>query len=65
MSDYSDSRYNTQLGIYKPGCGLRNVDMSWGHDEYVYQMTKDYLPRAGPVHAALSLLSMPGTGRGV
>jgi inositol oxygenase len=42
--DYSDSRYNTQMGIYKPGCGLRNVDMSWGHDEYVYQMMKDYLP---------------------
>lgn len=42
--DYSDSRFNSQMGIYKPGCGLRNVDMSWGHDEYVYQMMKDYLP---------------------
>jgi len=42
--DYSDSRFNTQLGIYQQGCGLRNVDMSWGHDEYVYQMMKDYLP---------------------
>lgn len=42
--DYSDDRYNTQYGVYKHGCGLRNVTMSWGHDEYVYQMMKDYLP---------------------
>lgn len=42
--DYSDTRYNTQYGVYTPGCGLRNVHMSWGHDEYVYQMMKDYLP---------------------
>ena len=42
--DYSDERYRTQYGIYSPGCGLRNVDLSWGHDEYVYHMMKDYLP---------------------
>ena len=23
---------------------MRNVDLSWGHDEYVYHMLKDYLP---------------------
>jgi inositol oxygenase len=45
--DYSDERYNTQYGIYKPNCGLRNVDMSWGHDEYVYQMLKNNLPEEG------------------
>ncbi len=42
--DNSDSRYNTTYGIYKPGCGLRNVTMSWGHDEYLYHITKDFLP---------------------
>ncbi|MGV3502937.1 MAG: inositol oxygenase family protein [Adhaeribacter sp.] len=42
--DNADPRYNTQYGIYSPHCGLRNVDMSWGHDEYLYQLTKDYLP---------------------
>jgi len=42
--DYSDERYNTKQGVYEPGCGLRNVHMSWGHDEYVYQMVKDRLP---------------------
>ena len=27
--------YQTENGIYEPGCGLDNVHMSWGHDEYV------------------------------
>jgi inositol oxygenase len=45
--DYNNPLYNTQFGIYKPGCGLRNVNMSWGHDEYVYQMMKNYLPESG------------------
>ena len=45
--DYSDTRFNSTLGTYKEGCGLRNVDMSWGHDEYVYQMMKDSLPEEG------------------
>jgi inositol oxygenase len=44
--DSKDSRYNTTYGIYKPGCGLKNVTMSWGHDEYLYQITKDFLPEA-------------------
>lgn len=42
--DSTNPKYNTKLGIYEEGCGLRNVTMSWGHDEYVYQMMKDYLP---------------------
>lgn len=42
--DAHDERYNTKYGIYEPNCGLRNVDMSWGHDEYIYQMMKPYLP---------------------
>lgn len=45
--DTNDERYNTTYGIYSPNCGLRNVHMSWGHDEYVYQMMKDYLPEQG------------------
>ena len=42
--DYTNPEYNTKLGVYTVGCGLRNVHLSWGHDEYVYQMLKDYLP---------------------
>ncbi len=45
--DYNNSEYNTQYGVYEPHCGLRNVKMSWGHDEYVYQMMKDHLPEEG------------------
>ncbi|KAL7413171.1 inositol oxygenase [Mrakia frigida] len=39
--------YSTPLGIYKPGCGLTNVMVSWGHDEYMYQICKKQstLPR--------------------
>ena len=42
--DNKDERYNTKYGIYKNGCGLKNVHLSWGHDEYLYQITKDHLP---------------------
>jgi inositol oxygenase len=42
--DATDERYNTKYGIYLPNCGLDNVDLSWGHDEYLYQIMKDYLP---------------------
>jgi inositol oxygenase len=45
--DYNKEEYQTELGIYSKNCGLRNIDMSWGHDEYVYQMMKDYLPEPG------------------
>ena len=45
--DFNDSRYNTELGVYTRNCGLDNVHMSWGHDEYVYHMMKDYIPEPG------------------
>jgi len=42
--DSREPRYQTKLGIYREQCGLDNVFLSWGHDEYLYQVTKDYLP---------------------
>ena len=36
--------YQTRLGVYGENCGLDKVDMSWGHDEYLYHVVKDYLP---------------------
>jgi inositol oxygenase len=48
LADNPDSRvsaYQTACGIYEPGCGLDNVMMSWGHDEYMYHVVKDYLPK--------------------
>ncbi|MDE3212093.1 MAG: inositol oxygenase [Bacteroidota bacterium] len=45
--DFSNDAYNSKFGVYQQGCGLRNIHMSWGHDEYVYHMMKDYLPEEG------------------
>jgi inositol oxygenase len=36
--------YQSLYGIYEPRCGLDNVRMSWGHDEYIYNVTKNYMP---------------------
>ena len=38
--------YQTECGIYEPGCGLDQVHISWGHDEYLYHVVKDYLPES-------------------
>lgn len=48
LAENPDSRvaeYQTPCGIYEEGCGLDNVLMSWGHDEYMYHVVKDYLPK--------------------
>ena len=42
--DIRDSRFNTGLGVYGKNIGLDHVMMSWGHDEYLYHVVKDYLP---------------------
>ena len=39
--------YQSPCGIYSEGCGLDAVHLSWGHDEYLYQVVKDYLPAEG------------------
>ena len=47
FADNPDSQvpaYQTLCGVYQEGCGLANVHLSWGHDEYLYQVVKDYLP---------------------
>lgn len=36
--DMHDERYNTECGIYEPGCGIDNLMFAWGHDEYMYRM---------------------------
>jgi inositol oxygenase len=42
--DSQRSEYQTPCGVYEEGCGLDRVHLSWGHDEYLYQVVKDYLP---------------------
>lgn len=37
----------TELGIYEEGCGIERLQLSWGHDEYLYQVLRDSkLPEA-------------------
>lgn len=38
--DFLEPSYNTKFGIYKENCGLDNVMLSWGHDEYMYHIAK-------------------------
>ncbi|KAF4635459.1 hypothetical protein G7Y89_g2630 [Cudoniella acicularis] len=38
--DSSHEIYGTKNGIYQPGCGLDNMMLSWGHDEYLYHIVK-------------------------
>ena len=39
--DHVHEIYGTKNGIYAPGCGMDNVMLSWGHDEYLYHVVKD------------------------
>jgi inositol oxygenase len=38
--DLTHPVYNTANGIYEPNCGVSNLMMSWGHDEYMYWVLK-------------------------
>lgn len=45
--DSAVPEYQTPSGIYAEGCGLDAVHLSWGHDEYLYHVVRDYLPDEG------------------
>lgn len=49
--DFYNVKYNTKFGIYSANCGLDNVLMSFGHDEYMYRVLKNHttctLPEQG------------------
>jgi inositol oxygenase len=42
--DSGNPLYQTDNGVYEPGCGFGKVDLSYGHDEYLYNVVRDYLP---------------------
>ncbi|CED84326.1 inositol oxygenase [Phaffia rhodozyma] len=46
--DINHPIYSTKYGIYKPACGLSELMLSWGHDEYLYHVMKEQstLPKA-------------------
>ncbi|KAI9734168.1 MAG: hypothetical protein M1818_006625 [Claussenomyces sp. TS43310] len=39
--DYDHEIYGTKTGIHRPGCGLDDVMLSWGGDEYSYHVVKE------------------------
>ncbi|HEU0122264.1 MAG TPA: inositol oxygenase family protein [Bryobacteraceae bacterium] len=42
--DTQNPELMSRYGVYGEQCGLENVTLSWGHDEYLYHVTKNYLP---------------------
>ena len=42
--DLNLPEFQSAVGCYKKGIGLDKIVMSWGHDEYMYQVCKPYLP---------------------
>jgi inositol oxygenase len=42
--DLNNPAYNTKYGIYEPNCGLANLHMSFGHDGYIGEVMKNYMP---------------------
>lgn len=47
LADNADAKtpeYQTPCGIYESGGGLDRVLMTWGHDEYLYHVVRDFLP---------------------
>ncbi len=39
--------YSTKLGIYEEGCGLENVVITFGHDEYLFRVLSDAVKDGG------------------
>jgi inositol oxygenase len=42
--DSNISEYQTECGIYERHCGLDKVHISFGHDEYIYHVSRKYMP---------------------
>jgi len=42
--DTHNPLYQTKYGIYEPNCGLANVHLSFGHDGYIGEVMKNYMP---------------------
>jgi len=40
--DFVHSVYSQKYGMYSEKCGLDNVLISWGHDEYLYRVLKNH-----------------------
>ena len=47
--------YSTSTGIYDKGCGIDNVDLAWGHDEYLYQVLNNHESNTLPEQAMVMI----------
>lgn len=43
-ADLENPLYNSKYGVYEANCGLDQVVISYGHDEYLYRVVKPHLP---------------------
>ncbi len=57
--------YQTKYGIYEPNCGLENLHMSFGHDGYIAEVMKPYLPIGVSLHVAVSFVLSVASSRSV
>lgn len=53
--DMTDERYNKPSGIYEKGCGLDNLTLAWGHDEYLYQVLANHEDNKLPQEAMVMI----------
>src|SRR5580692_8155988 len=42
--DIDNPLYQTKYGVYEPNCGLDKLHMSFGHDGYIGEVVKNYMP---------------------
>lgn len=47
---------STKYGMYEPNCGLSNLQLSWGHDEYLYQVLLNHKGIGSLFRSLLDLL---------
>ena len=53
--DMQQEIYSTEMGIYEKGCGIDNVDLAWGHDEYLYQVLRNHETNSLPEEGMLMI----------
>lgn len=53
--DVTHELYSQPLGMYSPGTGLRNVIMSWGHDEYLFRVLSNHSAMKLPQEALYAI----------
>ncbi len=53
--DMNDERYRSEMGIYQAGCGLDELTLAWGHDEYLFQVLNKHVGNKLPEEAMVMI----------